>query len=717
MMDSSGNNSILAFLNQIGGRPVDYQKMGRRNSIDRHQSSTSHFPTLSHLHLKEISRGAQKLNQILTACSNGLNFDRCSIEIGNELLKGAIDLEESLRMLINLQGASEYMGTPKRKSRITLLEEDEDEDDSAVNLAEQKQLARPKFSFDRPSRNCHGTQDVARNDVKLRLAALAYPSGGINFIYEKQSAPRKQSVKSSSSVKTQAGFSEQKSHSSSSQSKVEKARIPNVIAKLMGLEELPEKEDSQHPIQKESNPLKKTVQGSTKITKKRTEDAENLTHLPSKKKMIETNNIPAVQNSLASQAEFQLAAQAVIHGGKSPWKDFEGTKPVRGLKRASNKDNLQGNITPLNNNIGNQQKDDHGKQREFKGAEKSKMKEPVFQDEMQGIPHQAHRRSEATVPSQDKTGLKEGALRRENVYTDKLAVGTRQKSQTILEYQQSHILRKSEPLEEKGLAGERGQLSVKQKFPARKRKGSQSMFPALSKSTDAEINLQKKQSHIDHAAVSKRSFTEAPDTMQSERFSDGNKSSASLNVNIRGSASGNLNQDSSSRDQESKLAKTKAAVPPTMETKPVHDPDTWNTESIKVHRRETPRMINEVMVRRGDALQNSARAQKHKISILQQVKQRKNDKLSAPREANLTSIGKSKEPELSIIKKKSAAIVEPMAVAQQREREALEAPILYTPAENGSQSPKEAQPLVWNDNVSPSLNHLRSLSFSYVSKF
>ncbi|KAJ0025271.1 hypothetical protein Pint_08943 [Pistacia integerrima] len=712
MMDSSGNNSILAFLNQIGGRSLDYEKMGRRNSIDRHQSSTSHFPSLSHLHLKEISRGAQKLNQILTACSNGLKFDRYSMEIGNELLKGATDLEESLRMLLNLQDASEYMSTPRRKSRITLLEEDEDEDDDAVNLAEQKQLARPQFSFDKPSRNYHGTQDVARNDLKLRLAALTYRSEATNFIYEKQSAPHRQSVKSSSNVKTPASFSEQKNYSSSSQSKMDKARIPNVIAKLMGLDELPENVESKHTIQKDSNLLKKTVQGSTKKAKKRTEDAENLIHLTSKQKMIKTNNIPAVQNSVASQGEIELAAhnagfQVVIHGGKSPWKDFEGTKPATGFEKASIKvDNHQGNITPLNHNIGNQ-KDNHEKQREHRGAEKSKMKEPVLKDELQRMPPQTHKRSEATVMSEDKTGLKEGALRRESVYTNKLVAGTRQKSQTNLGYQQPHMLRKSEPLEEKQQAEERGQQSVKQKLPARKQKGSESMSPALSKSMHAEINLQKKQSHINHAAVSKKNFTEAPDAMQSEGFSDGrrqedlvsNKSSASLNVNTRGPVSGNSNQDTSSRDQESKLAKSKAAVPPIMEKKPVHDPGTWNTESIKVHRRETPRMINEVMVRRGGALQNSARAQKRKNSILQEVKQRKNDKLSVPREANQTRIGKSKEPEVSIIKtRKLVASIEPTAVAQQQEREAQEAPTLHSPTEHGSQSAKETQTLVRNDS-------------------
>ena len=116
--DSSGNSSMISFLHNIGRRQMDYGKMERRNNVvSSYQPSSSQLPILPHLHIEEISRGAQKLNQILRACSNGLNFDRYSIEIGQELLKGAIDLEESLRMLVNMQEASEYLVTPQRKSQ------------------------------------------------------------------------------------------------------------------------------------------------------------------------------------------------------------------------------------------------------------------------------------------------------------------------------------------------------------------------------------------------------------------------------------------------------------------------------------------------------------------------------------------------------------------------------------------------------------------------
>lgn len=215
----------------------------------------------------------------------------------------------------------------------------------------------------KPSINYHGTQDAARNDLKHRLTALNYPLG---------------SVKNSSHVKSSAAFSEQTNHSSSSQSKREKERIPNVLAKLMGRDEFPENVDSKHTIQKDSIFLEKSVQRSTKKAQKRTKNAENLTQLTSKQKMIKTKIIPGVQNNVASQAETELAAgnagfQVEFHDGKLPWKDFEGTKPVTG------------NVISLSHNIG-RQKDNQKRERVLTGAEKGKMKGPLLKDELQRMP-------------------------------------------------------------------------------------------------------------------------------------------------------------------------------------------------------------------------------------------------------------------------------------------------------------------------------------------
>ncbi|GLT52993.1 hypothetical protein SLA2020_262930 [Shorea laevis] len=276
--DSSGNNSMLGFLNQIGRRSME------RSSAGRQRSSSSGFPNLSHLHITEISKGAEKLNQILRACTTGVKFDGYSIEIGKELLKGAMDLEESLRMLVNLQEASDYMVTPQRKNRIILLEDDEDNEDNTVTIAEQKQLGRPRFS----SSHFHNF--------------LTYPT-------------ENQALVTSKPV----------SHiAASSRSKAEKGRISNVIAKLMGLEEIPQHLDTKQTRQKDSTQKQKTTQGSTKNAVLKTKDTND--HLePSKRQKV----IEAKRNH-------------VIHNGKLPQKDLEGimqpgTSSEKAFKNESSK--------------------------------------------------------------------------------------------------------------------------------------------------------------------------------------------------------------------------------------------------------------------------------------------------------------------------------------------------------------------------------------------
>ncbi|XP_019175273.1 PREDICTED: uncharacterized protein LOC109170562 [Ipomoea nil] len=253
-LNSSSNNSVLGFIHQIGQRSLDLGKMERRG-----HPSSSQIVTLSSVQVSEISKGIQRINQILKACSDGVNFDRYSVEVGKELLKGAMDLESSLRMLVNLQETSNYMIKPQRKNRITLLDEDED-DDSAAETADQKlQLDLPRFSFDKPSRKSHSKKETS----EPRLLALTYPN---------EKKPLSPSV-----FKALSANLEPKNQPNSSITGAEKGRISNVIAKLMGLDEVPQTADmkaSRQPStskKKESPDLKKTAHSSVRSTA----DSEN----------------------------------------------------------------------------------------------------------------------------------------------------------------------------------------------------------------------------------------------------------------------------------------------------------------------------------------------------------------------------------------------------------------------------------------------------------
>ncbi|KAK2660520.1 hypothetical protein Ddye_007053 [Dipteronia dyeriana] len=698
-MDSSVNNSMLGFLQQLGSTSLDYEKMSKRNNMDRqHRPSSSHFPALSQFHIKEISKGAQKLNQILRACSNGVNFDSYSREVGKELLKGAIDLEESLRMLVNLQEASDYMITPQRKTRITLLDEDEDEDDNNIENDEQKQLGLPQFSFDKPSRNYHNSQQVARNDLLLRLAAITYPSDA-NFIYEKQSTSQKRSASTGSNAKGFAPFLDQKNRSSSSQSRPEKGRIPSVIAKLMGLNELPQNVDSKYTTAKETGSKKKaeekllkrttTVQASTKKVKKRTDDIENLVPQSPKKKVTQPNKSPAVMNTVALRAD----TDQVIHDRKPSWKDFEGIKPITGFEKPSIKaDKQQGYITRLNHNIGSL-KDTQEKYREQKGVERSKMKEPVLKNELQWIAPETHKRSEAAAIFQEKTGYKGRVIQTENIYTNKILVGTRQKSPNNLGFQPPHMKSEARQAEEKE------QQNAKQKLPTRKQKGSELISTPLSKPMHDEFSLQKKQySRMNQAAANKKSFTETIDAMQSERYPSvrrphedlaSKRNSTNLNVNTRASMSRNSTSP-------------KAVIPSVkMENKPVHESDTWKVESNKIHKKEIPPKINEVMIirRGGGTMQNSNRPVKNQNSALQEFKQRSVVELNSLKEVNQVRAYKTKEAQVSLIKpNKSVASIHSPVVAQELQKKPQQASTLHSPVQDENQSLKEPETLPTNDS-------------------
>ncbi|XP_022772762.1 uncharacterized protein LOC111315359 isoform X2 [Durio zibethinus] len=724
--DSSGNSSMFSFLHNIGSRQMDYGKMERRNSVvSGHQPSRSQLPALSLVHIEEISRCAQKLNQILRACSSGLNFDRYSIEIGRELLKGAMDLEESLGMLVNLQQTSEYLITPQRKSRITLLEEDEDDDENPVKMADQKQLVRPRFSFDRPSRNYNDIQEVARTDLKLRLAALTYSSEVTNSKHEKKvladskSHSHKRSVSYGPEIKTLTAFSEQ-NRSSSLQSKQEKSRIPNVIAKLMGIDILPGNVDSKITVKTQAGKQKveemirkKPTQESTKKAEQRTKDSATLVLPPVKQEATLASKIPLIQDTITSQAGKTLttrngSTRVAVYNKLPPQKDLEDIKPVISSRKASIKiDEQQSGIIQLNHNFGSKKeiqdkgrKQDRVKHREQKSAESSEIKEPVFKDEMQQMIPYMHKRSEAAVTLQEKTEYSESMLHGENRHANKLLLGDQQKLKINHGFQQVHMLQKSEHQEKKRVSEERQQQSTKQKLQGNKQKGNEPISSNFSKPMSGATNLQKKP-QMNQAATSRKGSTEHIDAVQFNGFQDGrhhenpagDRSSTNLNFKIKDSL--NRNSSYSQGDLESESAK--ALILFAVDEKPVQVQTTMKKRSTKEHKLEVPQ-INEVMTKKGASVYNLPRTPKHQSSILQERKLTRQEKLAISREADQMKASRFKEVEAQIIRSnKSLASLQSSSVAQVMQKAAQQNSVLCSPLEDECESLNEPQALVPKD--------------------
>ncbi|XP_020258290.1 uncharacterized protein LOC109834670 [Asparagus officinalis] len=267
--------NIELFSNAMTGKKLSLQhgSFSFREIDGNMLTACDQFPFLTPLQIGEISRGIRQLNIILKTCTNGVVFSRDSIEIGRELLKGAIDLEESLRMLVSLQDASDYMSGSGRKN-IKLLKGKEDE--LSLEEVNKRKLIKPKFSFDRSSKHSqHRDRQGSYSDpVEQNQMASSYPeipthsnfnsnnssssSSSLQFSYHRRSLSSGPGSKSDvpswghaneiSHGKELRSFSRDGNFSSSvkikhdgseARSATEKVRIPNVVAKLMGLEELP----------------------------------------------------------------------------------------------------------------------------------------------------------------------------------------------------------------------------------------------------------------------------------------------------------------------------------------------------------------------------------------------------------------------------------------------------------------------------------------------
>ncbi|XP_072951077.1 uncharacterized protein [Typha angustifolia] len=211
----------------------------------------SQYPFAPHLQVSEISRGVQKLNEILTACYSGTSIGRSSIEIGRELLRGAVDLEESLRMLIMLQEASDSM-VGSQGSQVLLLK-DKEEDDSSSKKAKQKKTHRTTFSFDGSYSDSRKTKAAATSN-----SSRSSPNASMQSISHRRSSscgpgtkPDAQFSITTRKYEEVGQFPDSSCNSAASSRTTEKfvqiglnptnakVRIPNVVARLMGLEELP----------------------------------------------------------------------------------------------------------------------------------------------------------------------------------------------------------------------------------------------------------------------------------------------------------------------------------------------------------------------------------------------------------------------------------------------------------------------------------------------
>ncbi|MCE0481731.1 hypothetical protein HAX54_039725 [Datura stramonium] len=647
-MDSSSRNPVLTFLHQFSQRSMDINKTDRR----MYHLTNSQFPSVSHVHINEVSKGIQKLNQILRACSNGLNFDRNSIEVGQELLKGAMDLEESLRMLVNLQEASDHMIKPQSKNRITLLDEDEDDDGINVKIVDQKQLDLPRFSFDKPSKNSYITKGTTKNDIKQRLMAMTYPDQ-IPKLHENQPLSNKKLVSHKRSASCAPDFNnlDQKNKSSGS----EKGRISNVIAKLMGLDELPLKEDNK-ASRKGSDPKKR----QEPVLKKSagpigTRDAENRSSLSVDKNMIVSNMLsiqdakyvhkaenvrasPSRNNDMASSGRVQQQEERSIGVNKDTGSVPSGLPMINNMMDKQYSKNIQVNQVPGHQlNIQQKQKEQNQISAKGKITKIVEIKETISQIKKP----QTSRVPPIDIVLQEVTECKEDTIQKE---TDRFPLSNEKKSLDKDEVHHVQKLKKSEGQDEKHQAGKKEQLPSNKNLQTRTHKANQVETITSPKSRNGAASSKRKQSSRNQSILGTKNSTKSKNGAPSKVFPNGIKQAA---LAKHQSENKNADQNALLKEVSSRSEKLNSINQSSKQEKPINLPSTDRKgRHTEIHITET------FPSKRDEILPGKSAPLKHLSPTLQEMKLQKDDKScsqlieSQATEAKADNIG-SNEPDVS----------------------------------------------------------------------
>ncbi|ESW32565.1 hypothetical protein PHAVU_002G333000 [Phaseolus vulgaris] len=503
------SDSIMGFLHHINRGTLEF------SMSERQLASTSNYP----IQINEISKGAHKLNQILRACSNGLNMDTYSIQFAKELLQGAIDLEESLRMLVDLQN-SQFMVTSQKKNRITLLEEDnEDNDDTGMEM----QLTRPTFSFDKHT--TQNTQQLGKAIFMQRPITLTSSKEGNNSNNENKTVKRQVSQKrstktssiSTSGIKNVNGISEGKNLTVSNP---EKGRIPNVIAKLMGLDILPDRVEmeSKHVMlqKREGISTKHTAKGSTKKTELQSKEADNLVPIK-KKKDIEAFKTPATQGEVMISGANKIllvektSSELSLQNGKPLLRDLDGMKALKGFDKPSIKVDKQTKSSAEKNFTSGQKdvqeivrKKDHpnNNNREQKGTVKGRTDYLVLNNMLSQL-EQVKERSEVNSSIQEDKDVNADTVQPEKRRTNKNIMNNEKKSRNSYGIQKTHVHSKNGLHEEKHHREQQLQVREEQKLMMRQQGGSE-----ITSKNSPKSPPQKKQLSMNQAALFKKNTGE-----------------------------------------------------------------------------------------------------------------------------------------------------------------------------------------------------------------
>ncbi|KOM43353.1 hypothetical protein LR48_Vigan05g095700 [Vigna angularis] len=640
------SDSIMGFLHQINRGTLEF------SVPERQVASTSNYP----IQINEISKGAHKLNQILRACTNGLNMDTYSIQFAKELLQGAIDLEESLRMLVDLQNNSQFMITSQKKNRITLLEEDNDDND---DTGMEMQLTRSTFSFDKHT--TQNTQQIGKATFMQRPISLTSSKEDSNSNNENKTVTRQVSQKrstktssiSTSGIKNVNANSEGKNQTASNP---EKGRIPNVIAKLMGLDILPDRGemDSKHVMlqKREGISPKHTAKGRTKKTELQRKETDNLVPIKEQKD-IEAFKTPATKGEeMMSGANTNFLVEKTSSGlslqnGKPLLRDQDGIKTLKEFDKQT-KSSAEKNLTRDGQNYvqGIIKKKDHpnNNNREHKGTIRGRTDYPVLNNMLSQL-EQVKERSEVKPSIQPEKVVNANNVQPEKRHTNKNITNNEKKSRNNNGIQKTHVVSKNGLHEEKH---RREQLQVKeeQMLMMRPQGGSE----ISSKNSPKSPPSQKKQLSMNQG-FKKNSGEKNVAAMKSEGLLTNHynlvrdEASNYTNEKVKEIVHRKSGQISSPRDQEYERAKRRSGLRTLMDEKHVYKLASKKIRNTKKQNVDVIGKIDQVLTgRKGAKLITKPRKQQiptsDKFEVLNEAEQ---ERISLFRETDAHIISPSEQ--------------------------------------------------------------------------
>ncbi|KAL2479781.1 hypothetical protein Adt_32747 [Abeliophyllum distichum] len=223
----------------------DHEK--RKDKVSK--GSTEELQNLSSFQIMEVSRGAQKLNEVIDSWSNGISYDKQSKKIAQDLLKGALDLQDSIAMLKKLQEASRYMAKMNRKQKEKVVEEKEVATGTKFTNSNRigdcnhaVDFQKPRISADGSTKDCYEElREVIRESFARQNLLPKSSSTREKDNFDGRKSDFYMDFPSTSSSQSSQVFSHDFASSDSSPLKLqhEKPKQSNLIAKLMGLEEVP----------------------------------------------------------------------------------------------------------------------------------------------------------------------------------------------------------------------------------------------------------------------------------------------------------------------------------------------------------------------------------------------------------------------------------------------------------------------------------------------